>query len=396
MAARAPVVAGRFAPLDGVRAVAALSIVLFHAVGIYARGSDPDAFVRPWVARLDVGVPVFFVLSAFLLYQPFVRARLERAQPSVRAYAWRRALRIVPGYWVALLFAVVVLGTGGVLTLEGIPTYFGFLQSYATDTAGGGIPVAWTLCIEVAFYAFLPVWALLVRRVLGTGTLRGELPALALLFVASIAWKVVVLRFATAGHVPALNAWIIAPPMFGDMFALGMGLAVLTVRWRERGGPPPWLLRWSWVWWLAAVALFAVAARAAGLADVDVRGFTHQQVLVRHGLYAAIALCFLVPATLGTGLPARVLRTQPLPALGVISYGIYLYHLTVLDLAGRWDAARLEDHLHPYVLWTAVAVGGSVLCAAASWRFVERPALALKSRGGPLLRRLPAERVPAG
>ena len=160
MEARAAVAPPRIETLDAIRAIAALSIVLFHAVGIYARGSAANADIRPWVARLDVGVPVFFMLSAYLLYQPFVRARLDARKPSIRAYAWRRALRIVPGYWVALLVAVVVLGTGGVLTLKGIPTYFGFLQSYDTDTAGGGLPVAWTLCIEVAFYVFLPLWAL--------------------------------------------------------------------------------------------------------------------------------------------------------------------------------------------------------------------------------------------
>jgi peptidoglycan/LPS O-acetylase OafA/YrhL len=122
------------------------------------------------------------------------------------------------------------------------------------------------------------------------------------------------------------------------------------------------------------------------LADVDVRGYTDTQAVTRHALYAAIALCLLVPAVLGAGLPERVLRTRPLLALGRISYGIYLYHLTVLGLAGKWHLANLEDDVHPYLLWSVVAIGGSVLAAAVSWKLVEEPLLALKKRGGPRLR----------
>ena len=89
------------------------AIVEFHAVGIYARGSAPDAWTHDWVARLDVGVPVFFLLSGFLLYRPFARARAGGEEPRVRAYAWRRVLRIFPGYWVALVVAVLALGLHG-------------------------------------------------------------------------------------------------------------------------------------------------------------------------------------------------------------------------------------------------------------------------------------------
>jgi len=166
----------RFGGLDAVRRTAALSLVLFHAIGIYARGSAPDAWTHDWVARLDVGVPIFFLLSGFLLYRPFVRARAAGAEPSLRAYAWRRFLRIFPGYWVALIVAVLALGLSGALA----PRYLLLLQAYSKDTVAGGLPQAWTLCVEVAFYAFLPLWAAFVRR-----TAAPELPALAALFPAT-------------------------------------------------------------------------------------------------------------------------------------------------------------------------------------------------------------------
>ena len=104
---------------------------------------------------------VFFLISGFLLYRPFVAARLRGARPA-RApapYAWRRFLRIVPAYWLALT-VVGARGSGRAACSPpaGIPTFYGLAQIYRETTIGGGLTQAWTLCIEVAFYAFLPLW----------------------------------------------------------------------------------------------------------------------------------------------------------------------------------------------------------------------------------------------
>src|SRR4051812_24801424 len=91
----------RFALLDSLRGIAALGVVAFHAsYFLTARDTVPG---RP-LAHLDSGVAIFFVLTGFLLYRPFVAASLGRAPGiPVRVFYWRRFLRIVPGYWVALL-----------------------------------------------------------------------------------------------------------------------------------------------------------------------------------------------------------------------------------------------------------------------------------------------------
>jgi peptidoglycan/LPS O-acetylase OafA/YrhL len=351
-----------FRGLDALRAIAALCIVEFHAVGIYARGSAPDAWTHDWVARLDVGVPIFFLLSAFLLYRPFVRSREAGTSPHVRRYAWRRVLRIYPGYWVALIVAVIALNLSEVLT----PRHLLLLQSYWSDTVATGLPQAWTLCIEVAFYAFLPLWAWVVRR-----TNAPELPALAVLFVVSIAYKAIVLNTVLGTHVGAVDPWIIALPAYWDTFAMGMGLAVISTR-----GPIPGRAA---AWWLGAAVLFVFAAKGAGLAHTSPKGFTHHQVWVRHYLYTAIAFCALAATLTGPG----PLEARPFRALGRISYGIYLYHLTVLGLLGKWDLAALEDTIHPYLLWSVFAVAGTLVLATASWFLVERPALSLRTERRP-------------
>jgi peptidoglycan/LPS O-acetylase OafA/YrhL len=239
---------------------------------------------------LDVGVPIFFLLSAFLLYRPFVRARIANEEASVGAYAWRRGLRIYPGYWVALIVAVLALDLSGVLT----PRYLLLLQSYWSDSVAGGLPQAWTLCIEVAFYAFLPLWAWLVRRLRAP-----ELPALGVLFAISVLYKVVVLNVALGEHVGAVDPWIIALPSYWDTFAVGMALAVISTRRPIPGHPA--------AWWLGAAALFVLAAKGAGLAHPSPEGFTHTQIWVRHYLYTAIAFCALAGALTGPG----PLETRP-------------------------------------------------------------------------------------
>jgi peptidoglycan/LPS O-acetylase OafA/YrhL len=330
--------------LDGVRAIAALSVLGFHAVGFWARGAGEDATIRPWVGRLDVGVAIFFLLSGFLLYQPFLRGRVR-----LGAYAWRRALRIVPAYWVALTVAALVLPLREVWS--NVPLFFGFAQVYRDKTAGQGLGQAWTLCVEVAFYVFLPVWGLVAAR-------TRSLWPLAALFAASVAYNAAVLT-AFGAKVGPLEPALIALPGFLDWFALGMAVALLEARGVRFRAP--------WAWAAGALALYVLSVVALWNARLDV--YTHTEWLIRHVSYGAIAVCVLIVGVAG----ARALRAWPLVRLGEISYGIYLYHLFVLALLSRWGLIAWERHVHPYLLWTAFALAGSVLLATLSWRLVERP-----------------------
>src|SRR4051794_1356756 len=101
--------ATRFPLFDSLRAIAALAIFGTHAY-FTLRNNAPGP-VRPYAARLEVGVYIFFVISGFLLYRPFVRARLSGSPaPATGAYAWRRLLRIGPAYWIALTLVALWLG----------------------------------------------------------------------------------------------------------------------------------------------------------------------------------------------------------------------------------------------------------------------------------------------
>src|SRR5919206_3059669 len=100
----------RTAGLDGLRAVAALSVLCFHAwlYGFeHPYSVTRDSVFDRVVFEFRLGLVFFFVLSGFLLYRAFARAALSgERRVDVRRYARRRVARIVPAYWVATLGAV--------------------------------------------------------------------------------------------------------------------------------------------------------------------------------------------------------------------------------------------------------------------------------------------------
>jgi peptidoglycan/LPS O-acetylase OafA/YrhL len=88
------------------------------------------SWIGDYTARLDIGVTVFFLISGFLLYRPFVLARFHEAQPvRGRDFARRRLLRIVPAYWLALTVLAIYPGLVGIWTHDWW-IYYGFLQIY--------------------------------------------------------------------------------------------------------------------------------------------------------------------------------------------------------------------------------------------------------------------------
>jgi peptidoglycan/LPS O-acetylase OafA/YrhL len=373
--------AGRFPLLDSMRAIAFACVFLAHA-GFFAGFTTDASTLRPFLARLDVGVRIFFLTSAFLLYRPFVAARLRRDEPPlVGAYAWRRFLRVAPAYWLALCAIGLWLGLPGVFTVAHAPLYFGFAHIYDADTLTvTAMPQAWSLCVEVAFYAFLPIYAVLLRRL--HGGLRSELIAAAALFAAGLAYKLWVFSMGPALD-PSLLRWRLALPEYIDYFAIGIALAAISIAYERADSlPAPLeaLARRPWAAWLGAAALFVLVSKGIGLSGGVDDHVTEVRYLARHYLYGAIALGLLLPALFGDpehGVIRRVLGWRPLLWVGLVSYGAYLYHFAVLQQLSAWDFGSLANDVSPY-LWFLVALAGTLVLAALSWYAFERPILSLK------------------
>jgi peptidoglycan/LPS O-acetylase OafA/YrhL len=344
------------------------------------------------MARLNVGVAVFFVISGFLLYRPLLAARMGDGPPvRLGDYARRRTLRIVPAYWVALTVLAVYPGLPDMFSGRWW-VYYGFGQDYGTRTVVDGIGPAWSLGCEVVFYALLPFLSLalayLARRLpprpahpSGPDASSGarsdgvrwrlELGILGGLCALSFAWR----AFADA-H-PS-----IPPSTFASTFlwfALGMGLAVASVTLRDAR-----IARYAWIGWVIAAIAYIVICRGLGLSGAFVffqRPSTAQDLAV-YALSGVVAVGLALPAAFERTprrAEGRLLGSRALAWLGLVSYGVYLYHQPIANALNGGIRSRGDATLD--FLWLAAATAAIAICAAAaSYYLVEQPVLRLKDR----------------
>ena len=319
----------RVASLTGIRTVAALLVVGTHSA--YTTGKYTHGYFGLICSRMEIGVPIFFVLSGFLLFRPWVISIARGTPaPSVSRYAWHRVRRIMPAYIVTVLAAYLVyqfrtagpnpghtwMGLFRNLTLTQIYTH-NYLGSYLHQ----GLTQMWSLAVEVAFYVVLPLVVYLLLVVVSKRRWQPQLllASLAALALVTPAWLVLV---HTTDWLPnGARLWL---PSYFAWFIGGMMLAVLQamgVRCYALGALP-----------LAVVSYFIVSTPIAGAPTTAPEGLV--EALVKAGFYMAIAALAVAPLALGDhGWYARLLASRPMVFVGEISYEIFLIHLVTMEIA---------------------------------------------------------------
>jgi len=346
----------RFRTVDGLRGVAAISVVVFH-LNEAARVTYGD-WVPPlvdWIFRQGfLGVDVFFVLSGFVIAYSVRDAHLTGG--FIGRFALRRALRLDPPYWTAITLEVLVQWVALRLALSDapLPSVPQFLANlvYLQNLLGLGdiVDVFWTLCFEVQFYLAL-IGLLVLRRKLEQ-TIGGRLTewasasVLCVLFVVSVCD-----RYGLAGV--SLHPGV----ALGRWYQFFMGTCV----WWVVSGRVRWhVLAATWGTLLAAVVV--QGAELLQLLPIGVSGLMWWSYR-RDGM--------------ATFLSGRVVQF-----LGAISYSLYLFHTTI-----GWRMVRLSggfvDADSPRVVVYAVfftGIGACVLVAWIAWRLLERPSIRLSRR----------------
>jgi peptidoglycan/LPS O-acetylase OafA/YrhL len=328
--------AGRVDSLTGIRAVAAILVVLTHAA--YTTGRYTHGYAGLIYSRMEIGVPIFFVLSGFLLFSPWVRASAASREsgsaegkhgPSVRRYAWHRVRRIMPAYVVTVLAAYLLYhfrtaGPNPGHTWLGLFRNLTFTQIYTDDYLFSylhqGLTQMWSLAVEVAFYVALPVLAWLLLVVLCRRQWRPVLLMIGLTVLACITPAWLVLVHTTDWLPDGARLWL---PTYLAWFVGGMMLAAL----RETG-----VRAYALVCVPLAIVCYLIASTPIAGAPTTSPSELREG-LAKAAFYAVIATLAVAPLALGNqGWYAQVMASRPMVFLGEISYEIFLIHLVTMEL----------------------------------------------------------------
>lgn len=369
----------RLCGLDGLRAVAACSILIFHVWSTDAVAYGPLTLLLP---PLREGVTLFFCLSGFLLYRSFAAAVIRGTRPpSIRRYGLRRLMRIGPAYWFVLVLTTVLLGNAAALGnadgLSVVGRQALLVANYHPSTIWSGLMPSWTLAIELVFYLTLPLLAFVSLRLAREPRGRRHavavacLPPVALLTL-GIAGKFAMALFSGGGEDTVDHTWhAVLDASFlthADLFSYGMAVAVLHVLSADGAiRIPGWVDRV-----LTRVLLYLGPA-------LLVVGFYTLPPYVYHSLtalFSALLLAKLVLPARRTSAPGLLLRTlerPPIVFLGVISYSLFLWNGTVAYFLNQHHLLASTHTAYGLLVDMGIVAAVTLVLASLTYRFVERP-----------------------
>ncbi|WP_203732104.1 acyltransferase family protein [Paractinoplanes durhamensis] len=339
----------RVAGLDGLRGLCALYVMLFHCWAYTFRGfpryRGPD-----WLSWLGFGrlsVVLFLVLSGFSL--ALAAARNDWRLGSLARYARRRAWRILPAYWAALAFSLVIAWTvvrqphSAEPSAGSVVVYTLMLQDlFAVPTPNGAF---WSIGVEALLYGVLPLLVLLCRR-FGPAAM-----------LAVVTLPVIVIGFVVFdGSPPQGDNWL--APHLVPAFAAGVVAAGVAAAGDRLGRLP-----WAWLSVLAAIPAGALILHRGA------RWMVNNYYWVDLAVVPAMTLFLLAVVS---GRPAgliRLLDSAPLRRLGAISYSLYLIHLPiVVAISQKLVIPRLGRDTVSFTVTTLLAGGLSLVGA---WFFAK-------------------------
>jgi peptidoglycan/LPS O-acetylase OafA/YrhL len=306
------------------------------------------------------GVDVFFALSGFLITAGLLREMRQNGRVDWRRFALRRALRLAPALLVLVIavgsFRAIWQGQYGEETLDAIPwvlLYAGNWVRALSSSSLGDFSHTWSLAIEEQFYLLWPPVLWMLWRWKGAmgvfwGALGGAMASMAIrigLLVAGAEYDRV--YNGTDSHL--------------DPVLLGCAAACSL----EFGGRARVFEVARRASWLAALVLVVFATRAR---DSE---FVTRWAYFGVGLATVVLMLAVLDAR--TGLVERILRRRVLVSLGRVSYGLYLWHVPVFHVVREVD-------IDSWGLRMLIRFSVSLGLALLSYRYIEQPFLAMKSR----------------
>ncbi|NMO02475.1 acyltransferase [Gordonia sp. TBRC 11910] len=362
----------RFYPqLEGMRAVASLGVLSTHVA--FQTGAVSTPVLGPLLGRLDLAVALFFGLSGFLLWRPYVDAAHGAGAPRVRRYFAHRFVRIWPAYAVAAVMVLTLLPDARNADVVVWAANLTLTQIFVPLSLTAGLTQMWSLSVEVMFYLLLPVLGAALMRLSGP-LARQRIPVLMGLVGLTLLWGPVASVLPSQPGLEPQN-WVI-----GHLPWFGAGLLLAELAGRVHRGEP--LPRFT-----AAVVelsrrrglMFGLFVVGYGLACTPLAGPTglgavsSGQFVGKILLGAICGYAILAPLVLSdAATPFRFLDSPPMQALGRWSYGIFIWHVAVLAVVfGLFGILPFGGST--LTVWTLTLIL-SVGVASASYAFIEEPA----------------------
>jgi peptidoglycan/LPS O-acetylase OafA/YrhL len=371
------------ASLDGVRAIACLIVAAYH-LSLITTNDIPlwypkhvPAFLDALAFAGDTGVTLFFVLSGFLLFLPYAKAFLFDAPwPSLRQFYLRRALRILPAYYVTL-FLMIIFSHPEYLHPDHLKQLFLFLTLFMDSSASTFKQVNgpfWTLAVEWQFYLLLPLMAYGMRLIVRRGEQAWRVSSLAICLLAIIAWGLltryiglyVTAHPQTTFHLPPVVLKVFLFFFYGiptsglhgkflEDFAIGMlvSSAYLLIRSYPAGSSldvrikklSPWIFLGGLVW-LYILYLWKYDQRVPHTWLILDHVLQYYNSFSELGFSIGFGLC-VFGILLGPAMLKRVFEWRQLRWIGQLSFGLYMWHLLLLVTLSH----ILIQHLY-YAGWT--------------------------------------------
>jgi len=385
--------------LDGVRAIACLSVISYHVHYLVKNYNMPGVMgALPYSLVMSgwSGVTLFFVLSGFLLFLPYAKSLLfAETWPSARTFYLRRALRILPGYYVAL--ALLILFTHPEYLqadhLKALALFLTFLMDAPSTYQQINGPF-WTLAIEWQYYMLLPLlaWGFswLVRR--------GKSDRQRLWLVISCLLGMILWGLGTRylgryysmhpGETllvprPILNAILLVvygtDGKYFEDFALGMLVSTLFIFTRRAAQDhkiSAFLYRHNiWFWGAGVALLFFMAAWSTYYAQlIFLQPFIGAHSwLTELGYALGFALC-ITAILFGSPALKALFSWEPLRWIGTLSYSLYIWHLPILHFFRDTVINPLTQRLSwTYLLYWICVLFLIIPCSFLFYRYIELP-----------------------
>ena len=335
------------ASLDGLRALAALSVFIVHFQQFTNIGGVLGPFdLERWMVNGNTGVALFFALSGFLLSIPFWQANQEHNLPNIKHYFLKRAIRIIPLFYFCFILLMALKGfKGAEVNFNNILSHLFFLHNLKDDQVMSLNPPFWSLAVEMQFYILLPLFFVSIKKLnrkSGTLVFIVLVPVIYIFYWLLMNWlgewndwpiripliwpfgielisvNGAALKYSTMAHLPH--------------FLIGVVAASLFLTYRDSGKQKPILC--EALFWLASVSVAVILST-----PLD------ELFQLNFGRYNFPLVPLLLGVILVTApnsvFAKRLLDLSILRWVGIISYGVYLFHYPLLkatkmafDLAG--------------------------------------------------------------